>query len=64
VKDPVHGFGSAEQDRADLLAVDGFGYGGAAVADEAGDVFEGDVGVGEQRDEAVQYLLEGLWQSG
>jgi hypothetical protein len=36
-----------------LFAVDQLGDGGAAVADQSGDFFEGDATVGEQGDEAV-----------
>ena len=52
----VHGCGAAFDDGTDLLAVDHFGDGRAVVADQPGDLLDGDPVVGEQGHEAVPQL--------
>src|SRR5215831_2739500 len=52
-EDQVHRVRAANENRPDLLPVDGLCGHSAAVADQARDVLDRNVSVGEQRDEAV-----------
>jgi Family of unknown function (DUF6338) len=52
-EDTIHCVGSLDQDRPDLLTVNGFGSRGTAMADQPGDVLNGNASVGHQRDETV-----------
>lgn len=52
-EDLVHGNGAAEQDRAELVAVDLLSDGGTGVAAKVGDGFQRHPVVREQRDEAM-----------
>jgi hypothetical protein len=52
----VHFLCAGGEDGPELVAVDGFGDFAAGVADEAGDLFDGDVVVGHQADEGVPQL--------
>ena len=53
-EEPIHDRCAGLDDGPDLMPVDQFGDGGAAVADELRDVPEGHAGIGEQRNEGVQ----------
>jgi hypothetical protein len=53
-EDAIHDGGSVFDDRAQLLAVDGFGHSRpAGVTDQARDLFDGHASVGEHGNEAV-----------
>gem|GEM_PF-3779455 len=55
-KKTIHRLSAGQQDRPDLLAVDGFRHLGAVAAEQAGDAFEWNAGVRRQGHEAVPHL--------
>jgi hypothetical protein len=58
-KEPIHDRCAGLDDGPDLMPVNQFGDGGAAVADELRDLSEGHPGIGEQRNEGVPQLTRG-----
>src|SRR5262249_58566296 len=52
-QDTVPGARALDENRPDLLAVDGLGCSGPAVANEPGDLLDRNASIGHQRDEAV-----------
>ena len=55
-ENPVHDISAMHDHRADLLTVDRLRRGRAAMADQAGDLLDRDVGIRKQRDETVPQL--------
>jgi Domain of unknown function (DUF4145) len=49
----IHSLRTMQDDGPDLVTVDSLGRGGAAMADQSGDVLDGDASIGHERDEAV-----------